>query len=392
MTQPVIYLDNNATTAVAPECLEAMSECLRAGPLNPSSRHSIGQQAKARVTHAREQLAQLLGAHAAELVFTSCGTESNHLAILGALALQKDRGRSQVITSEVEHPSTLMLLRSLESQGAHVTYLPVDSAGNLILEALEDTLTEATALVSLMWANNETGVLFPIAEAAEKAKARGALFHTDAVQAVGRLPIDLARTPVDLLSLSGHKLHAPPGIGALFVRKGLRIPPQLFGHQERGRRGGTENVPGAVALGVAGVLAREHLGRDIVDQQALLDRLETGVLARVPYAIINGAGAARLPNTSNIRFGEVDAEIVIEHLDKHGICASPGAACASGTSRPSHVLTAMGLSSAAALASIRFSLGRDNTGEDIDRLLQVLPQILDELADRYNLGPALPTR
>lgn len=379
MTAPAgIYFDNNATTAVAPEAIQAIDSVLKLGPINPSSKHSQGELAKVRLIEARERVAQLLGASPAELVLTSGATESNHMAITSALALHPDR--KHIITSEVEHPSVLMLLHHLETQGVRVTYLPVSSEGLLNLEALEDTLTPATALVSLMWANNETGVLFPIAEAAQRAKARGVLFHTDATQAVGKVPIDLTRVPVDLLSLSGHKLHAPPGVGALYVRKGLKLPPLLLGHQERGRRGGTENLPGAVGLGVAAQLAREHLGTETEQLRTLLERLEAGVLARVPYARINGLGAPRLANTSNIQFGDLDAEIVIDRLDRHGIRASPGAACASGTTKPSHVLVAMGLSSSAALASIRFSLGRYNTVEEVDALLAALPQVLSEVA------------
>lgn len=374
---PDIYFDNNATTAVALECMEAMNACLRLGPVNPSSKHSQGERARQRLSAAREQLGELLGARPAEVVFTSGGTESNHLAILGALALQPDR--RHIISSEVEHPSTLMLLRQLETKGVRVTYLPVDAEGRLNLDALEDTLTPATALVSLMWANNETGVLFPVPAAARLTRSRGVLFHTDAVQAVGKIPIDLGEVPVDLLSLSGHKLHAPPGIGALYVRKGIRLPPQLCGHQERGRRGGTENVPGAVALGVAAAISRDSLGSERTHLQSLRNRLEQGVLSRVSYARVNGAAAPRLANTANIRFAGLDAETILGHLDRLGIRASPGAACASGTTRPSHVLTAMGLSPAAALASIRFSLGRQNTAAEVDVLLGALPRVLSDL-------------
>lgn len=373
-----IYLDHNATTAVAPECLEAMLACLRLGPVNPSSKHSLGERAKGLLMEARAGVAALLGATPPEIVFTGGGTESNHLAILGALALRP--GRRHLIASEVEHPSTLMLLRSLEEQGVRVTLLPVDDAGRLPLPALRETLTPQTALVSLMWANNETGVLFPVAEAAALAHAAGALFHTDAVQAVGKLPVDLGQLPVDLLSLSGHKLRAPAGIGALFARKGLKLPPQLFGHQERGRRGGTENIAGAVALGVACRLLQQDLAGRLAQVGALRDRLEAAVLQRFPYASINGGGAARVPNTSNIRFGDLDAELILGRLDRLGFCASAGAACSSAGTRPSHVLTAMGLSAGEALASVRFSLGTDSTMQDIDALLQALPQVLDELA------------
>jgi cysteine desulfurase len=377
-SRAAIYFDNNATTAVSTACLEAMLSCLAMGPINPSSKHSHGERAKRLVMDARHAVASTLGASAAEIVFTASGTESNHLAILGALALQPDR--RHIITSEVEHPSTLMLLRHLESRGVHTSYLPVDGEGRLNVEALSDTLRPDTALVSLMWANNETGVLFPIAALAEMARARGVLFHTDAVQAVGKVPIDLERTAVDMLSLSGHKLHAPAGIGALYVRKGLKLPPLVFGHQERGRRGGTENVVGIAALGAACAELREALSAEPARLANLRDRLESGVLAQVPCARVNGAGAARVANTSNLCFRGFDAELILGRLDRLGISASAGAACSSAGTKPSHVLTAMGLSAAAALASVRFSLGRQNTEQEVDEVLRVLPEVLAEPA------------
>jgi cysteine desulfurase len=375
-----IYFDNNATTAVAPECLEAMTECLRVGAINPSSKHAQGERAKQLMMEARGRVAQFLGATPAEIVFTSGATESNHLAILGALALHPER--RHILSSEVEHPSTLMLLRHLETQGVRVTYLPVDRAGQLILDALKETITPQTALVSLMWANNETGVLFPIAAAAEIARAHGVLFHTDAVQAAGKVPIDLRQIPVDLMPLSGHKLYAPSGIGALYVRKGIKMQPLLFGHQERGRRGGTENVAGAVALGIACELLQQTLTDESARLARLRDRLEAGVLARFPFASINGAGAHRVPNTSNIRFGDLDSELVLGQLDRLGVYASAGAACSSAGTKPSHVLSAMGLPASAALASVRFSLGRDNTESEVDTVLSLLGEVLHELAVR----------
>jgi cysteine desulfurase len=264
----------------------------------------------------------------------------------------------------------------------HVTYLPVDSQGRLNLDALKETLTPHTALVSLLWANNETGVLFPVAQIAEITRQRNILFHTDAVQAVGKVPVDLQQIPVDLLSVSGHKLHAPAGIGALFVRSGLRLQPLLFGHQERGRRGGTEHVAGIVALGVACTLMRERLPAETARLRVLRDRLEAGVLARVPFARINGAGAARVPNTSNLRFGDLDAELLLGRLDRAGFCASAGAACSAASARPSHVLTAMGLSSSAALASVRISLGCDNDAAEVDEFVRILPDIVADLMVR----------
>lgn len=373
-----IYLDNNATTAVAPECVEAMLACFRHGPGNPSSKHAQGEHARQIVTQARANVARLLDASPPEIVFTSSGTESNHLAILGALALAPHK--RHVVAGAVEHPSTLMLLRHLETQGVRVTLLPVDGDGRLDERALEAATTPDTALVTLMWANNETGVLFPVESCARLAHERGALFHTDAVQAVGKAPIDLKRVPVDLLSLSGHKLHAPPGVGALFARKGLKLPALIFGHQERGRRGGSENLPGIAALGAACALAADETASGPARLQSLRERLEAGVLARLPFARINGGGASRLANTSNVRFGDLDAEIILARLDRRGICASAGAACAAGGSEPSHVLTAMGLDRKAALASVRFSLGRNNTAEEIDHLLAVLPDIVHAAA------------
>ncbi len=375
-----VYLDNNAATPVAHECVEAMLACLRHGFGNPSSKHGAGERAKRFMADARGEVAALLGATPSEIVFTSGGTEANHLAILGALALGAER--RHVVTSAVEHPSTLSLLRHLEGRGVRVSYLPVDAEGRLEEGALAGAITPDTALVSLMWANNETGVLFPIEAAAELARVRGVLFHTAAVQAAGKVPIDLTRLPVDLLSLSGHKLHAPPGVGALFVRKGLKLPPLLFGHQERGRRGGTENGPAIAALGAACTLARAALPTDQAYIRSLRDHLETGVLARVPLARLNGGGTWRVPNTSNICFGELDAEVILNRLDRLGICASAGAACAAGGTEPSHVLTAMGLERRAALASIRFSLSRYNTAEEINWLLTALPGIVHDAAAR----------
>jgi cysteine desulfurase len=373
-----IYFDNNATTAVASECLAAMSACLQLGPVNPSSKHRLGNRARQLVIEARNEVASMLGVTPAEIVFTSGGTESNHLAILSALALHPDR--RHIVTSEVEHPASLMLLRHLQAQGVRVSYLPVDAEGRLSLEALKDTLTPDTALVSLMWANNETGVLFPIGEAAEIVRARDILFHTDAVQAVGKVPLDLKMFAVDLLSLSGHKLYAPAGIGALYVRKGVKLPPLLLGHQERGRRGGTENVAGIVALGVACAGVQRNLVTEVRRLESLRDRLEAGVIARAPHVRVNGGGARRVANTSNLSFGDVEAELLLGYLDRLGIFASAGAACSSAGTRPSHVLTAMGRPASAALASIRFSLGRHNTEAEVDELLGVLPAMLDELA------------
>ena len=370
----IIYLDNNATTRVAPECLDAVLACLRDEYGNPSSKHAAGDRARRLVNEARAQVAELLGAQPAEIVFTSGGTESNHLAILGALA--RDPQRQHVIASAVEHPSTLLLLRHLESHGVRVTLLPVDALGRLDPAAIEAAIEPDTALISLLWANNETGVLFPVEQAARIARASNVLLHLDAVQAVGKLPVDLRQLPADLLSLSGHKLHAPKGVGALFVRKGLKLPPLLFGHQERARRGGTENVPAIAGLGIAATLAAETLEIDMDSMTALRNRLEQGVRERLPFASVNGGDAVRVANTSNIRFGDLVGEALAARLDSAGVSVALGAACTAGSSAPSHVLTAMGLGADAALASVRFSLSRYTTGAEIERVLDLLPEVV----------------
>ncbi|HUL13254.1 MAG TPA: aminotransferase class V-fold PLP-dependent enzyme [Methylococcaceae bacterium] len=374
MSDTVIYLDNNATTAVAPECIEAMTRCLRDHYGNPSSKHAAGEAAKAQTLAARAKVASLLGASPAEIVFTSGGTEAIHQAILGGLALAS--GKWRIVTSEVEHPATLMLLKHLETLGVEVVYLPVDGLGQLDLGELDQAITEDTALVTLMWANNETGVLFPIEEAAALAAAKGVLIHSDAVQAAGKLPIDLNKVPLDFLSLSGHKLHAPKGIGALFVRKGRKIPPLLFGHQERGRRGSTENVPAIAALGIAADLAAAGLDTHVTHVAGLRDRLESGLLAQLPQASITGSAARRLAGTSSLNLGSIEAEIVLNELDRAGICASAGAACSATGTEPSHVLRAMGLTPQAALSTIRFSLSRYSTASEIDQVIQLLPNIV----------------
>lgn len=375
--EKLIYLDYNATAPVAPECVDAALECFERGFGNPSSKHRAGERAKELVSDARAQVAALLSAQPAEIVFTSGGTESNHTAILGALALQPQK--NHVVTSAVEHPSTLALLRHLEAHGVRVTYVPVDAQGCIAPEQVQDAISEDTALVTLLWANNETGVINPVAPIAAITKLRDVLFHCDAVQAAGKIPVDVKQLPVDLLSLSGHKLHAPPGIGALYVRKGLKLPPLLLGHQERARRGGTENVPGVASLGMAAMLASDGLRADLPRIAALRDRLEQGVLARIPFAQVNGGEAERVANTSNIRFGELDAEAILLKLDRAGVCASQGAACSAGGTEPSHVLTAMGLDERAARASIRFSLGRYTRAEEIDKALELLASIVESL-------------
>jgi cysteine desulfurase len=373
----MVYLDNNATTAPAPECVELVLACMRDAYGNPSSKHAVGAFAKEQVEQARRSVGRLLNAAPGEIVFTASGTEANHLAILGALAAAT--GKSHVVTSAVEHPSTLALLAHLETGGVRVTRLPVNGEGMLDLMALERAITTDTALVSLMWANNETGVLFPVAEAARIAKSKGVLFHTDAVQAAGKLPIDLAQLPVDLLSLAGHKFHAPKGAGALFVRRGLKLPPMLFGHQERKRRGGTENVPAIAGLGIACELAMRDLETTCARIAGLRDRLEASILMRIPGTTLNGGLAPRIGNTSSICFGGLQAEMMLDRLDKAHICASSGAACTAGGTAPSHVLAAMGLSEGEALATIRFSLSRYTTAAEIDHVLDVLGSIVKRM-------------
>ncbi|NMG43863.1 aminotransferase class V-fold PLP-dependent enzyme [Aromatoleum toluvorans] len=373
-----IYLDHNATTRPAPEVVAAMADCLAHCWGNPSSAHRLGAAAKERLKLARAQVAALLGAAAARIVFTASATEANHMAILGALAARPDK--RHVVTSAVEHPASRLLFRHLESRGVRVTTLGVDTAGRLDLAALDAAIGDDTALLSLMWANNETGVLFPVAEIAAIARRRGVAFHCDAVQAAGRVPIDLAQLPVDLLTLSAHKFHGPKGIGALCVRKDLALPPLVFGHQERGRRGGTENLPAIVGFGIAAQLAARAATEDGPRIAALRDRLESGLRQRLPHTHIHGAAAGRLPNTSNLRFGTIDAEIVLDRLDRAGVCASSGSACAAGGTEPSPVLLAMGQTRAEALAALRFSLGRDTSAADIDRVLALLPDIVRPLS------------
>ncbi len=375
-----IYLDNNATGVVARECMEAMLACLRPGIGNPSSAYAAGMRAKDLLREARAEVAGLLGARPKEIVFTSSGTEANHMAILGTLATRG--GRRRIVTSTVEHPSTLMLLRHLEKTGIAVTYLPVDSEGRLAARAVRDAVTADTALVTLMWANNETGVLFPIPEIAEVTRALAVPLHVDAVQAAGRVPIDLTQVPIETLSLSGHKLHAPPGAGALFVRKDFKIEPLLWGHQERRMRGGTENLPAIVGFGSACALAREDLEAESLRIGRLRADLERGIVERFPAARIHGACAPRLPNTSNIGFGALDGEHIMRAFDRRGVAVALGAACAAGAMDPSHVLTAMGLDRRAALSAIRFSFGRYNSEACVGRVLALLPDILGEVAAR----------
>lgn len=376
--RPVIYLDNNATTKVAPEVLEAMMPALTELYGNASSMHTFGGQMGRHISLARERTAELLGAQPEELIFTSCGTESDNTAIWSALETQPEK--KHFITTRVEHPGVLALGGVLEKQGYEVTWLGVDGRGRLSLSELAQAIRKDTALVSVMYANNETGTIFPMDSIASIVKEKGALLHVDAVQAAGKVAIDLGKTPIDYLALSGHKLHAPKGIGVLYVRRGTRFRPFLRGgHQERGRRSGTENVPYIIGLGKACELALANMGEEQTRVAALRDRLEQGLLARIPNAVVNGDVENRLPNTSSIAFEAIEGESMLLMLDQYGICASSGSACTSGSLEPSHVLRAMGVPFTHAHGSIRFSLSRYNTEAEIDRVIEVFPPIVETL-------------
>jgi cysteine desulfurase len=373
-----VYMDNNATTRVDPAVEEEMRPYFSELYGNPSSMHAFGGHAERAIRDARERVAALLRAHPDEIVFTGCGTESDNTAIHGILSANS--AKRHLVTTRVEHPAVWNQVPPLKRQGYRVTELRVDRNGNLDLDQLRDCLDEDTALVSVMFANNETGIVFPIAQIAEIVRSRGIPFHTDAVQAIGKLPVDLSRVPVDLLSLSGHKLHAPKGIGVLYIRKGTRISPFMIGgHQEKGRRGGTENVPYIVGLGKACEITRERLTEEGAALAALRDRLERGILERIPHVLINGQGGVRLPNTLSCCFEYVEGESLLLMLSDLGICASSGSACTSGSLEPSHVLRAMGIPYTAAHGSIRFSLSRYNTEAEVDYVLDHLPSIVERL-------------
>jgi len=373
-----IYLDNNATTQVAPEVLEVMLPYFHDLYGNPSSMHSFGGQVGRRLRLAREQVAALLGALPEEIIFTSCGTESDNTAIRSALATNP--GKRHLVTTRVEHPAIHALVAHLAQEGYRVTEVPVDGDGRLNLEHYARSLTPDTAMVSVMWANNETGVLFPVEQLAVMAQNKGILFHTDGVQAVGKIPLNLRKSAIDMLSLSGHKLHAPKGVGALFVRKGTRFSPFLIGgHQEKGRRGGTENVASLIGLGAACELAANNLEQENTTVKRLRDKLEDALLTRIPHSRVNGDRQDRLPNTSNISFEYVEGEAILLRLNEFGICASSGSACTSGSLQPSHVLRAMGVPFTMAHGSIRFSLSIYNTEEEVDRVIEKFPPVIEEL-------------
>jgi len=378
-----IYLDNNATTRVAPEVLEAMLPYFHELYGNPSSMHTFGGKVGRELRLARERMASLLGASPEEIIFTSCGTESDNAAVRSALLTNPEK--RHIVTSRVEHPAIRGLYAHLATQGFRVTEVQVDSEGRLDMEQYRRSLSPDTAIASLMWANNETGVIFPVEKAAELAQQKGILFHTDAVQAVGKIPIDMSRNAVNMLSLSGHKLHAPKGIGVLYVRKGTRFSPFMIGgHQEKGRRAGTENTPSIIGLGVAAELAAKNMEAENVRVKRLRDKLENTILARVANSKVNGDRENRLPNTSNVSFEFVEGEGILLMLDEFSICASSGSACTSGSLQPSHVLRAMGVPFTMAHGSIRFSLSVYNTEEEIDFVIEKLSPVIETLR---NMSP-----
>jgi cysteine desulfurase len=375
----VVYMDNNATTRVAPEVIEAMMPYITDYYGNPSSMHTFGGQVGEALNKARREVSQLLGCDAEEVTFTSCGTESDSTAILSALRAAPDK--RHIVTTRVEHPAIKNLCENISSFTGHkykVTRLKVSDEGLLDLDEYAQALTEDTAIISVMWANNETGI----------AKNRGILFHTDAVQAVGKIPINLKELDIDYLSMSGHKLHAPKGVGVLYVKKGTAYVPFMSGgHQEGGRRGGTENVASVVALGRACRLAEEKMEEENSRVKRLRDRLEDGLLSTIPRSLLNGNKENRLPNTSNISFEFVEGEAILLHMNRYNICASSGSACTSGSLEPSHVLRAMGVPFTAAHGSIRFSLSIYNTEQEIDFVLEKMPQIIAELREMSPFWP-----
>ena len=373
----ICYLDNNATTRVAPEVVEAMLPYLTEQWGNPSSAYSFGKQVGRALDAAREKVAALINADPREIIFTSCGTEGNNTAIHSALVTQP--GKRHIVTTAVEHSANIKLCAQLEKRGYELTLLPVDSLGELDVHLLHESIRKDTAIVSVMYANNETGVVFPIEEIAAICRARGVLFHTDAVQTAGKFKLDVRQLGADFLSLSAHKLHAPKGVGMLFARRGVPFSSLITGGgQEQARRGGTENVPYIVGFGRAAELAMESLG-DVPRIKSLRDRMEQGLLASIPNSRRNGIKEPRLPNTSNIAISDCEAEGILLLLDRAGICASSGSACTTGSLEPSHVLTAMGLSRDLAKGSIRLSLSKYNSDADVVRVLRELPVIVSKL-------------
>jgi cysteine desulfurase len=374
----MIYFDNNATTPLDPQVLQVMLPFLQDQYGNPSSAYSFGRTAAKAVATAREQVAALLQCDPSEIIFTSCGTESDNSAIQSALLIDPDR--KHLVTSKVEHSAIIRQAEALARRGYEVTWLDVDSSGMINLNALKEAIRKDTAIVSLMWANNETGVLFPIEEAAEICRSKGTIFHSDAVQAVGKISLDLSRLPINFLSLSGHKLHAPKGVAALYVNRRTRFSPYLLGGgQENKRRGGTENTASIVAFGHAAELASAALKEEIGRVKALRDRFEEGMVETVSSVQINGDRTRRLPNTSSLAIEGVDSEGMLMLLDQRGICCSAGSACTAGSLEPSHVLKAMGFSSERARGSLRFSFSRFNTEAEVEQALQIIPKAVEKL-------------
>ena len=373
-----IYLDNNATTQVAPEVITEMLPYLKDFYGNPSSMHTFGGQVQGKIEEARNRVAQLLGADPEEIIFTSCGTESDNTAIMSAAESYPQK--RHIVTTRVEHPAVMNFCKHLARKGYRITFLPVSNKGQLNADDVLKAIDDDTVLVSIMYANNEIGNIFPIREIGEILRERKILFHTDAVQAVGKIPLDMKELPVDMLSLSGHKLHAPKGVGALYVRKKTRFHPYIIGgHQEKGRRAGTENVASIIALGKACELASRNIQEEVAYLTKLRDKLENALMACCPDVRINGDAGSRLPNTSNISFEYVEGEAILLRLNEYDICASSGSACTSGSLEPSHVLRAIGVPFTAIHGSIRFSLSRYNTEEEIDKVIEIMPGIIKDL-------------
>jgi cysteine desulfurase len=376
-----VYMDHNATTPVHPEVLEAMIPFFKDHFGNASSIHWAGREVKKYLDEAREKVAALLHAAPEDVIFTSCGTESDNMAIKGVAFALQEKGR-HIITTQVEHHAVFHTCQFLEKMGYEITYLPVDRDGLIDLEELRRSIKPQTTLVTIMFANNETGTIFPVPEIGEIAREKGVIFHTDAVQAVGKLPIDLRQLPVDILSLSGHKLYAPKGIGAQYIRRGTKLTSLLQGGaQERNRRAGTENIPYIVGLGKASEIAQRDFAKRQAHLLSLRDRLHRGILDRIPHVKLNGHPTQRLPNTLNLSFLFIEGESLLLNLDLEGIAVSSGSACTSGSLEPSHVLLAMGISHEIAQSAIRFSLGWANTEEDVDYVVDVLPRIVKRLRD-----------
>ncbi len=374
----IVYVDNNATTRVDDAVLDEMMPYFKEFYGNPSSIHAFGRQVASKMDLARERVASILGADTSEIVFTSCGTESNNYAL--HCSLEAYPGKGHVITTKVEHPAVLNVCKYFGKQGYEVTELGVDKDGMLDLDELRDSIKDNTAIVSIMHANNETGVIFPIEEIGKIVKEKGVLFHCDAVQAIGKLPINLKNSHIDLLSMSGHKLHAPKGVGVLYIRKGVRIDPLIIGgHQEDNRRSGTENVPHIIGLGKACEIAQEYIKDEQTRVRALRDKLEEGIKDQLSSVLINGENSNRLPNTSSVSFEYVEGEATLLLLDMAGIATSSGSACTTGSAEPSHVLQAMGIPPVTSRGTIRFSLSRYNTEDEIDYTIEKLVPIIKRL-------------